>query len=152
MCAQFTNCAYSAGHALSWADLEGPQICHLCFLYFCGRPQKPQSARGLDSELVSGAELCCNLRYFSSRGRSRGSRAPPWAPRGRKSAENRGRIYHFILPKVCPVHTGPGRLDFEAPDEGSDFDKRSGSQDLKGSFDLRCETPSKPIKTLLKPY
>ncbi len=63
---------------------------------------KTQSAHEWDLELVSGAELWCNLHYFSSQSRSRGSRGPPWAPRGRNRQKTRGRIYHFILPKVCP--------------------------------------------------
>ncbi len=41
-------------------------------------------------ELASGADFWCNLHCFSSRGRSRGSRGPPWAPGSRKSNENPG--------------------------------------------------------------
>jgi hypothetical protein len=67
---------------------------------------KTQGACEWDLELVSWADFWCNLHYFSSRGRSRGSRGPPWTPRGGKSAKSRGRIYHFILPKVCPDPTG----------------------------------------------
>ncbi len=61
---------------------------------------KTQSVHEWDLELVSGADLSCNLHYFSSRSRSRGSRAPPWAENRPKT---RDRIYHFILPKVFPV-------------------------------------------------
>jgi hypothetical protein len=59
------------------------------FIFLRSAPE-PQSAHEWDLELVSGANCWCNLHYFSSRGRSRGSRGPPWAPRGRKSNKKPG--------------------------------------------------------------
>ncbi len=47
----------------------------------------------------AGAVFWCNLRSPPQ-----GSRGPPWAQRGRKYAKTRGRIYQFILPKVCPIN------------------------------------------------
>ncbi len=69
-----------------WAYLEGPQIYHLYFHISAVGPQNTKCSR-----MGSGAAFWCNLRYFSRRGRSRASRGPPWAPRGRKSAKKTGQ-------------------------------------------------------------
>ncbi len=55
-------------------------ITYLCFLL--RSVTKTQSAHEWDLQLVSGADFWCNLHHFSSRGLARGSRGPPWAPRG----------------------------------------------------------------------
>ncbi len=62
---------------------------------------KTQSTNEWDLELVSGFDFWCNLYYFWSRGRFRGSRGLPWAENRPKT---RGRLYQFILPEVCPVN------------------------------------------------
>ena len=64
--------------------------------------------------MVSGADLFSNLHSCSSRGRSRGSRAlrsrRPQGPENQ--TKTRGRIYHFIFPKVCPANSlNPGKCD-----------------------------------------
>jgi hypothetical protein len=48
------------------------------------------------SELVFGADFGCNLQYLSNRIPSRGLRGPPWAPQGRKSAEQPGAGSIFL--------------------------------------------------------
>ena len=83
---------------VSWADFEGPQIYHICFYLFAVGPKNTKYPRMGLIQVVSGSAFWCNLRSFSSRDRFRVSRGPPWAPRGRKSAKNPGRSYHFILP------------------------------------------------------
>ncbi len=55
-----------------------------------------------------------NLHSCSSRGRSRGSRAlrsrRPQGPENQ--TKTRGRIYHFIFPKICPANLlNPGKCD-----------------------------------------
>ncbi len=74
---------------------------HVYFYLFAVGP-KSSSTHDLDFELVSGAAVWCNLHYFSSRGRSRSSRGPPWAPRGRNSAENLGPNLSFDPPQGLP--------------------------------------------------
>ncbi len=61
---------------LEWADLEGLNLLiYLCI--FVRSVPKTQSAHEWDLELVSGSDLWCNLHYFSSRCRSRGSPKGP---------------------------------------------------------------------------
>ncbi len=75
-------------------DLSGQTLRGLKFIicrFICVRSvPKTQSAYEWALELVSGADFWCNLHYLSSPGRSRGARGPPWAPRGRKWAQNPG--------------------------------------------------------------
>jgi hypothetical protein len=92
-----------------WADLGGPQIYHLSF-YILRSVPKTQSAHEWDLELVYGADFGRNLHYFSSRGRSRGSRGP--GPKGPKTGQKPGarfiilsslrsaQIYHFVRPAL----------------------------------------------------
>ena len=68
---------------------------------------KTQSAHERDLELVSGADFWRNLHYFSSRGRSRGSRGPPRAPRGQKSAKNQRPDLSFYPPQGLPGQLAP---------------------------------------------
>ncbi len=58
--------------------------------------------------MISGAALLCKLHYVSNQMRSLGFRGPPWAPEGRKSADQkRTRINRLIFPKVCQVLATP---------------------------------------------
>ncbi len=82
--------------------LRGLKFIIYIFVFLRSVP-KAQSAHQWDLELVSGSDVWRNLHYFSRRGRSRGSRGPPGAPEGRKSAKKRSQIYHVILPQVCLV-------------------------------------------------
>ncbi len=63
--------------ARTWADREGPQICNLYVFMFAGAEARPKA---------------------------------PGARRGPQGAENqpknKGRIYYFILPEVCPRTSG----------------------------------------------
>ncbi len=87
---------------------------NLTFIFiFVRSVPKTQSAHEWDLELVSGAEFWCNLHCCSSRGRSRGSRGPPWAPRGRKSAKNPGPDLLSYPPQGLPRPThacGPASI------------------------------------------
>ena len=83
--------------------LERASNLSFVFFKFVRSVPREQSAKEWDFELVSGAEFWCSLCYFSSRGLSLGSRGPPWAPEGRKSAKNPGPDVSLILPKVCPA-------------------------------------------------
>ncbi len=77
--------------------LRGLKFVIYIFIFLRSVP-KTQSATEWDLDLVSGADFWRNLRSFSSRGRSRGSRGPPCAPRGRQSAENLGPDLSFDPP------------------------------------------------------
>ena len=77
-----------SGPGYNWADLGGLIFIICLFIFLRSVPTSP-SAHDWDLALVSGADFWRNLHYFSSRGRSRGSRGPPWARRGRKSAKNK---------------------------------------------------------------
>jgi hypothetical protein len=112
--------------------LRGLKFIIYCFIFLRSVP-KTQHTPEWDVELASGADLWRNLRYFSSRGRSVGSRGSPWAPRGRKSARKPGAGF-IIIPslrsaqwisrsgtsvKVKPFARGlqpmpPGRLSYTA--------------------------------------
>ncbi len=70
----------------------------ICFQSFYGRLTKSQGAHEWASDMVSGADVLCNLHCFSNRIRSRGLDGPPW----RRMAENRpkhpGQDLSFYLP------------------------------------------------------
>ena len=88
----------SAFRAEAGQTLRGLKFIFI-FLCFCGRSPKTQSANEWDLELVSGVAFWYNLRYFSRRGRSRGSRGPPWGPEGRTSDKNLGPDLSFFSPE-----------------------------------------------------
>ncbi len=87
----------------------------ICVFIFLRSVPKAQSAHERDLELVSGADLWCNLSSFSSRGRSQGSRGPTWAPRGRRQKSGVGFIILSSLrsaqgPPAIEVGGGGGRF------------------------------------------
>ena len=91
---------------MGFGGIDGQTMRGLKFIiYICillRSVPKTQSALEGDLDLVSGADFWGNQRYFLSRGRSRGSRGPPWAPRGRKSAKNPMPDLSFYPPSGLP--------------------------------------------------
>jgi hypothetical protein len=50
------------------ADLDGPQIYHLCFYLFAVGPKNIRNDHEWDLDLLSGADCWCNLHYFCEPG------------------------------------------------------------------------------------
>ncbi len=73
------------------------------FLSFCG-PHKKHKVPTNEPSNWSPGLICGATRTIFRAGAVPGA---PGAPRGPQGAENRpktrGQIYHFILPKVCPI-------------------------------------------------
>ncbi len=84
-------------HSQTGLTLGGLRFTVYIFIFLRPAP-KTQSTHEGALELVSGADLWCNLHSFSSRSRSQGSRGPPWAPRGRKSDKSQGTDLSFYTP------------------------------------------------------
>jgi hypothetical protein len=97
-----------SGAKIVWEDLEGPQIYHLSLYIFAVGPKNtkvPTNATyNWSPELIFDA-TCTIFRAGAVPGAPGARRGPQGAE---KRPKTRGRIYHFILPKVCPV-VGPGR-------------------------------------------
>ena len=74
--------------------------------YFCNRSRKLTSAREWDLELVSGADLLCNMHYVASRDWSRNCLGPPWAPMGPKIGQNPGAGFIILSSLSLPRHSG----------------------------------------------
>ncbi len=70
-------------------------IIQLFFYFSAAGPRNTQNPHEWDLELVSGSDFWCNLRYLSSRGRSRGSRGP----KGPKSTK-KSRAGFIVLSSV----------------------------------------------------
>ncbi len=89
--------------ANSCADLEGPQTYHLYVLSLCGRSQKHKVPTNWTYNWSPGLIFGATCTLF----RAGAMPGAPGVRRGPQGAENRpktrGRIYNFILPKVCPV-------------------------------------------------
>ncbi len=83
-----------------WADLEGLHIYHLSFYFFRTEPKKRSTPNG-PYKWSPGLTVGAQTALFFEPGPFPG---PAVGPRGRKSAKKRGRIYRFIVPKVCPGH------------------------------------------------
>jgi hypothetical protein len=91
-----------------WTEREGPQIDHLSFYIFAVGPKNTKCPRmgliiGLRGRFAVKPALFLEPEPVPG---------APGARRGPQGAENRsknrGRIYHFLLPKVCPVLRPPG--------------------------------------------
>jgi hypothetical protein len=86
-----------------WADVEGPQIYHLTFHLFAVGSKNTKCPRmglriGLQGLFGVQLALCFEPRPFPR------LPGPAMGPKGAKHLpKTQGRIYHFIVPKVCPV-------------------------------------------------
>ncbi len=82
-------------HLQTWADLEGPQIYHLSFIFLRSVP-KTQSAHEWDLELVSGSDFWCNLHYLFEPGPFPGLPGPAVGPKGPKIGQKPGAGFIFL--------------------------------------------------------
>jgi hypothetical protein len=78
----------------SWADLEGPQICHLSFYIFCGRSQKHKAPTNGTLNWSPGLIFGATCTIFRAGARPKA----PGARRGPQKAENLPKTTAGFIP------------------------------------------------------